>query len=323
MLLSKPEVEQKIAAGKSLLLAGSETALCGLSPGSWIGGTIPYFMDVDGGVCSESKIFVTELPQYVTRVEIRSYTRETLPRISQDGPENGFTFVIMPANSSVHEDYACGAALYKDMFFKPVIGWIAGVHLSRLGQDTAKTFDGFGRSFPDLAVAMHVSIPMGKMATLGIVNVFHPGGGKIITFPEKGFRANACFLDGKPGNLAEHIAETGQDTRLPLTADYNGTIVNVSVQKVDKASGEVRFYAPVFPGVEYRFAAPVPDYHAAFQSAVPNFGGGIFSCNCILNYLYAELEGKRTGSITGPFTFGEIAHLLLNQTLVRLVIEDV
>ena len=44
----------------------------------------------------------------------------------------------------------------------------------------------------------------------------------------------------------------------------------------------------------------------------------LFSCNCILNYLYGGLEGKHTGSVYGPITFGEIAHLLLNQTLVQL-----
>src|SRR5579859_879715 len=152
MLLPISEVEKKIAARKALLLAGSEKALAALSPGSWIAGSIPYFMDVDGGVCSETKIFVTEIPEYARGVEIRRYTPETLPGICHDGPENGFTFVIMPAGSPVHLAYACGAPLYRDIFFKPVVGWIAGVHLSRLGQDRAKTFDGTGCSFPDLAI---------------------------------------------------------------------------------------------------------------------------------------------------------------------------
>ena len=42
----------------------------------------------------------------------------------------------------------------------------------------------------------------------------------------------------------------------------------------------------------------------------------VFSCNCILNYLYGELEGKKTPPYTGPVTFGEVAYQLLNQTLV-------
>ena len=48
MLKSIPEVNQMIAEGKALLLAGSEEALSQLSKGNWIGGTIPYFMDEDG-----------------------------------------------------------------------------------------------------------------------------------------------------------------------------------------------------------------------------------------------------------------------------------
>jgi hypothetical protein len=325
MLLPIADVAQRIAAGKSLLLAGSETALSALPQGNWIGGTIPYFMDLTGGVCSESRIFVTELPDFVTGVEIHRYTTETLPSICKDGPQNGFTFLIMPAESQVHFAYARDAPRYEDVFLKPVVGWIAGVHLSRVQQESAQTFDGLsGRSSTEFALAMHVSLPLGKLAALDIVNVFHPGEGKTISFSAVGFSAGECFLEGKPGNLAHYMAEAKQDARLPLTADYNGTIVNVSIRKVDLSNGVVRFYAPVFPGVEYKFAAPVPNYIAAFQAAVQNGQkGGIFSCNCILNYLYAELEGKRTGTMIGPFTFGEIAHQLLNQTLVRLSIIEV
>ena len=76
---------------------------------------------------------------------------------------------------------------------------------------------------------------------------------------------------------------------------------------------------------EYKVAAPVSDYVTAFKNSLPKsaMGNVVFSCNCILNYLYSELEGKRTGSITGPITFGEIAYQLLNQTLAYATIQDV
>ena len=65
------------------------------------------------------------------------------------------------------------------------------------------------------------------------------------------------------------------------------------------------------------------DYLGALESAAgEKQQPAAFSCNCILNYLYAGLEGKRTGSITGPITFGEIAHQLLNQTIVQLYIRN-
>jgi hypothetical protein len=47
----------------------------------------------------------------------------------------------------------------------------------------------------------------------------------------------------------------------------------------------------------------------------------MFSCNCILNFLYGELEGKSIGTFTGPVTFGEIAYQLVNQTLVYVKAE--
>jgi hypothetical protein len=83
-------------------------------------------------------------------------------------------------------------------------------------------------------------------------------------------------------------------------------------------------YAPVFPGVDYRFAKPVGDYSSAFGQAIASGEQQPgFACNCILNYLYGQLEGKKTGDITGPITFGEIAHQLLNQTMVRLYLRDI
>jgi hypothetical protein len=68
----------------------------------------------------------------------------------------------------------------------------------------------------------------------------------------------------------------------------------------------------------------VGDFVKDFRTRVPqNVGDNlIFSCNCILNYLYADLEGKKTADFTGPITFGEIAYQLLNQTLAYITIED-
>lgn len=91
---------------------------------------------------------------------------------------------------------------------------------------------------------------------------------------------------------------------------------------MDAETDTVEFYAPVFPGVEYRVAQPVSDHVGAFESAMRQHrSAAVFSC-CILNYLYAELEGKPSGLI-GTVTFGEIAHQLLNQTVVRLLVRDI
>ncbi len=58
------------------------------------------------------------------------------------------------------------------------------------------------------------------------------------------------------------------------------------------------------------------------QQVPADIGAVAFSCNCILDDLYSELAGKRTGIFTGPVTFGEIAYQLVNQTLAYLVVRD-
>jgi hypothetical protein len=93
---------------------------------------------------------------------------------------------------------------------------------------------------------------------------------------------------------------------------------STGLQSVDAGTGVVRFYAPVFTGIQYRFAEPVPDYSTALARAIAQGAPALFSCNCILNYVNGGLEGKHTGSVTGPVTFGEIAHQLLNLTRVEL-----
>ena len=294
-----------------------------LPKGNWIGGTIPYFMDTKGGVCTESQIFVNEVA--AQSVEIREYTVKTLPSVCKDAPDNGYAFIIMPAGSPVHTAYAQNAPQYEGIFLKPVVGWVSGVLLSELGKHPPKVFNGLtGASSSSDAVVMDVTLPKNQIANLEIVNVFKPGSGETIMFPVSGFSAGECKVNGKAVNFAKYLTSQKIDTRLPLTANYNGSIVNVSVQSVDEAKGTVRFYAPVFRGIEYKIAEPVPDYVKAFESAIRGNGKApSFACNCILNYLYANLEGKRTGSITGPITFGEVAHQLLNQTLVRLELVQV
>ena len=69
-----------------------------------------------------------------------------------------------------------------------------------------------------------------------------------------------------------------------------------------------------------RLASPIQDYAGTFARELAPFSASpcFYACNCILNYLYGELEGKKTGKITGPITFGEIAYQLLNQTMVLI-----
>jgi hypothetical protein len=62
-LLTPEQAAKAIAAGRTLLLAGSEELLERLPRGNWIGGTTPDFMTEDGGTCSTNRVFCTELPE--------------------------------------------------------------------------------------------------------------------------------------------------------------------------------------------------------------------------------------------------------------------
>lgn len=143
-----------------------------------------------------------------------------------------------------------------------------------------------------------------------------------ITFDKEGFQVEDCYINGKQQNFVEYLLKNSIDTKLPLVADYYGTEINVAIQQIDEQKPIVNLYAPVFKNITYKIAAPISDYVSEFYQQFPKYSvNPILSCNCILNYLYGELENQHTDPIVGPMTFGEIAYQLLNQTLVYLEIE--
>jgi hypothetical protein len=324
-LHSIAEVQAAIAAGESLFLAGSRAALSQLPRGNWVGGTISYFMAEEGGQMAEDRIFVTAIPAFALSAEVAEYGPENLQQLYNDAPENGFTFLAVPAFTEVVKTFAQEAPNYDGFLFRPVVGWVSGVRLDRIGIDTPGVFNGkTGAVLEDKAVALHVALPANKIAELEIVNTFEPGTGDLIHFEKAGFHVTDCLIAGQPVNLADYILEKGLSTEIPLVGDYSGSSINVSFQKVDLEQHTVDLFAPVFPGVDYRFAKPVADYEEACALAIQGEDkDSDFACNCLLNYLYGKLEGKKTGHVTGPITFGEIAHQLLNQTMVRLYLHDI
>lgn len=324
-LMSLQEVSALIQAGKVLSLAADEKLLAALPKGHWIGGTIPYFVGQNGGEETRERVFVTEITAApATACALKTYSPDSIREIAVEAPDNGFTVLIIPALTPTHVEYANHARDYDQMFMKPIVGWVAGIHLSDLGKISPKVFNGqTGEVVENGAVALHVTLPESQMAQIKILNLFKQGTGDVLTFPETGFSVGDCFVNGQPANFAAYAKEKNLDLSLPLVADYNGAQINTSFQGIDEAARKVNFYAPVFPGIEYRQAAPVGDYVASFESLATGRHAQLqFSCNCILNYLYGKLEGRKTGDLTGPMTFGEIAYQLLNQTLVYLEVNE-
>jgi hypothetical protein len=324
------DVKKQIEAGRKLLLAGDEDALRQLPKGDWLAGTIPYFISGDqGGMVSRDMICATDITDVVTSFEIVAYDQNNLARVYSEGPAHGFSFILIPAASKTHLSFALNAPNYKDFGVRPLIGWVAGVHLSDLGKKTPKVINGQnGAVLEEGALVLQAQLPQGKAAEIGIINLFEQGDGDILTFNTDDFAAKDVMVNGERRNLSAYIVKNKLDTKLPLVADYYGALVNISFQDVDEVEGMVKFYAPVFSGIRYKHARPVADYVKSFNEQLSKECDIdpqrlVFSCNCILNYLYSELEGKKTEPFTGPVTFGEIAYQLLNQTLVYLEIVDV
>ncbi len=321
-LMDLDNLQEKIEKGEYLIVAGDEALLKKLPSGNWIGGSIPYFMDNDGGLVSQDKLFVHTI-RGCDHARISPYDVGSISRINEDAADNGFTIIILPAGSEVHAHYAQNSPAFPNMFFSPIIGWVAGVHLDDVDKQTPKIgFGPAGMLMENSAVAMHVPLPEHQFANIHTINLFEQGKGPAIKFPNTGFNVDTCTLGGKQQDFAQYLLVNKIDTRLPLVADYNGTNVNVSIQKID--TDGVKFYGSVFSNVSYQFASPISDYVTRFNQAISDIQSdqSAYSCNCILNFLYGELEGKKTGSFTGPMVFGEVAYQLLNQTLVFMTLEN-
>jgi hypothetical protein len=323
------------------MLSGTEEVLTGLPAGNWVGGTSAYFMNENGGQKCLDKIFVMKLPKEAKMEEIKFYDSEHLADISGKTPDKGFTYLLIPFGSKAHYAYAEKAPSYPGQFTTISIGWIAGVALEDIGKKTAKVFCGkTGRVSESDVVAMHCSLLGNRYATISTINIYEADTSRAITFPNSGFNISDCFINGEPTNIVKYIEENNIDTKAPMVthfrfgsslkrkaleshsifADYSSNYVNISFASIE--SDKASLYAPIFEGTTYYFAKPVNDYMDEYQKRLVGVHGDhAFAFSCILNYTHSNLEGKTTEGMYGPFTFGEIAYQLLNQTLVYLEIK--
>jgi hypothetical protein len=317
MFLTLDETSKLIKENKLLHIAADESLLAKLPEGNWVGGTTPYFITEDGGITCKNRLFVNEF-DFAKAWKISVYDKDSVLNLSKDAYPNGLCFIVVPFASDVAVYYAKESPNSRELLMTPTLGWITGFDLST--ESSAKVFDGSTRkAYDNRAVVLHVELPENRVASIGIVNIFHADEkSPVIEFKEDSLAAGTVRVNGKETVFSDYLSENNVNTELPLVADYNGTLVNVSIKAVSAENKTVEFYAPVFAGNEYRFAEPIADYSAVFTEKLGVMGdvAPLFSCNCILNYLYGGLEGKSTPPFSGPVTFGEIAYQLLNQTLV-------
>ncbi|MGB0658604.1 MAG: DUF6976 family protein [Mangrovicoccus sp.] len=306
-----------IASGSAFMIAGAEEALTQLPKGKWIGGTSVYFLTKNGGICDRDRVFVTEIDQ-ASASHIVYHAPQDLAQIPMGRYDHGMSLILIPAYSKAHAEFALEGANYPGLFDQPLMGWITGVHLDEIGVKDPKIVNGqTGEVYSEGAILLHVELPQHLEPVIDIVNIFNPSeDGDVITFTQTGFGATRAIVNGQEVDFASYLTESKQNTRLPLVANYAGAKINTSFMSVDDTG--VSFFAPVIQGVEYRFASTPKSCLTGYLDSSDLSAGEELSCNCILNYAYCELEGQKTGNFVGPATFGEIAYILLNQTMVHV-----
>ena len=317
------EVSKLIANDKILLISGDETLLDKLPEGRWIGGTTPYFMAPEGCLFSQELLHVVDLTDFVTDVKLASYDENQICNVVSEEFDNGFTVLILPAHQPVWHAYAMESPNYSNLYTNPVIGWVSGVKYENVGIESPKTYLGTTK-FKAQAVAMHLKLPENLIARVEIINLYEPGNGDVIKFPEKGFESNRCIVNGKDQSLYQYFKSVNADEPLPIVANYSGAHINVGAIW-DRKNEVANLYAPVFPNVEYRLAkSKNVFYEQEFEDRISKEKQDsiVFACNCLMNYFTFGLEGKKLKGVSGPVTFGEIAYHLLNQTFAYLLIEE-
>ena len=306
-----------IRNGKLLHISASQELLSKLPAGNWIGGSTIYFATEAGQEDTEGKLWVFELGFDTFKIEV--YDEHSIEHVTEDAYANGFTLIILPAETNVLQDYAMKSLNYKNIFLKNVLGWVAGTECD----EKPLVVDGKNARFlNDKAVALHISLPEEKIAVINVVNIFTANDDSpIIEFEEEDFFAKDCIINGKKECLVDYAAAHGINLHFPIVGEYSGseintTIVNIAEDKV------VTFAAPLFKGIKYRFAKPLSDYAGSFVekiSSIPN-KDYVVAWNCVSNMRYGNLQKRDLGGFYGPYVYGEIAYQLVNQTVVYLQI---
>ncbi|MCX6271705.1 MAG: hypothetical protein NTU44_10885 [Bacteroidetes bacterium] len=321
-LYTREDVVNFIGMNRHMVLTGDESLLSALPVGNWIGGTIPYFMDVQGGIFTKDKIFVDDFTSLGIDFRIIEFDEQNISGVATSGFRNGFTILLIPGESGILQEFAMNADSYPGIFRNPITGYVTGNDLNETNA-TPKVFNGTtAKCFSDKAIGIHVELPAAKIARVEIVNIFRPvEKADIITFPVSGFNQTKCFVNGEERLLIEYLDGQKYDTQFPLIVNQAGAYINKSFRMLNKETKEVKFFAPLLTGEKYMLAQKVEDYGARFEKEIGTIPQTEFVCNCILNHLYGKFEGKKI-NLNWKTTFGEVAYQLLNQTLVYLTIDE-
>jgi len=325
-LYTVTEVCELISENKKLVITADESLLDKLPSGDWIGGTIPYFMTEEGGLFTKELLYVQDFTEIGTAFKFSKYNEKDIKNITQSGFENEFSVLILPMDCATHISFSLNSLRYNDIFKNPIVGYIAGMELALIGKINPKVYFGpENQKFENAGVVLHIELPKDKVARTEIIN---PNTidekSPVFQFPTTSFTQSDCLIDGKAGNLAEYLTNNNlNQLSIPLISDCNGALINRDIKVIDKEKGIVSFFAPLYSDEKYRLAKKIDNYYQVFQEKINvDNKKTAYSCLCVSYYNLANLETKKL-NINGPFTFGEIAYQILNQTAVYLLIDEI
>ncbi|MEM6829947.1 MAG: hypothetical protein AAF551_05490 [Bacteroidota bacterium] len=323
-LFTVEETATFINEGQSLLISGDETLLQQLPKGNWIGGTMHYFMSSDGGIVVKDKLFINFLDDRVKPALIKAYGPEEMDSIVDDYPASGVSFIIIPALSACWKKYSTDTCFKPEILQSPLVGWISGVIYEEIGKETPKVINGkTGELHDNQCILMHCELAENVAAVPNILNIFDPGSGDVLEFDEETTEVKDVIVNGVKRNFYDYLKEIGATLQEPLMTDYAGAKINTSFFSLNDENKVVNVWSPVLPGYEYKIPSPIANYEEKFGEELEKLNiEPLFACNCLYNFFYGQLEGKKTGRVVGPMTFGEIAYLYLNQTMVYLTLEE-
>jgi hypothetical protein len=309
-----------ISERKLLILAGPSHLLKELPSGNYIGGSCYYFINNDKGIEVHDKIAVYDVTEIAKDYKISIYNKNTLKNIYKDAFKHGFSYIIVPFRGATHLELGIALPDYTDFATKPLYGFVSGVIWESIEKERATTFCGLNSHVSvDDAVVLHVELPKDKYAEIDIIDPFEPDKLLECKFNDTGFIVKEVCVNGHWQNFVGFLKETKKDLRYPLICTDFGAKVNVSFVAIQNDS--VIMGSPVFKGATYYFTKPVENYASLFKDERKL--APLFSCNCVLNYQYMDLNNKTIyNHLNGPTTFGEIAYRLLNQTIANLYIKE-
>jgi hypothetical protein len=326
-LYSVAEVIAMIEKGDLLLLAGDKDLLLQLPRGKWIAGITSLFVEKGETLSTREKIFVHNMTDVAADAKIKVYDVSSISNIFDEAYDNGFSVLILPSLSEVHDEYAYNCSGYSNFACRAVCGWVAAtpVYSEYEKNEVSLVFSGeSGMSYANSGVVMHIVLPEEKYAEIHAVSAFKPADdGDVFIFEENGQRIENVLVDGVRQNFRQYLLDKQIDRSnnalIVLVGDHaTGVIMNVGVYEERERDEEkyVTVAAPVFKGSQYRLAKV--DYDYTYDSM--NEHEIVFSLSCVGNYVRPDIFANFLMKTNGPFVYGEIAYVLLNYATVYVTV---